>query len=376
MATTANSTTVRLRRMWFQVHKWIGLILAAVIIPICLTGSALVWHDWLEGTLNPERATTAAADKPAQFYADAARRALAPGEARARLTWPESGSGPVLAAASLAGPPRGGRPVFAQYWLDPVDGRVLDTGRSDAGAVHVMHVLHGSLMIPGMGRKIVGWIGWAMLASSLTGLWLWWPFKGGFRRGLRWKRMPTTSGNLHHQGGFWIALPLAVLSFTGAWISFPAFFGPLAGDGPGGPPPGARGAPAPLLERTALSPDTAASIAAPLAPGELRTIAWPTAPDGQWTLTYDRDGGRAEVKVADATGELTPPDPPRPETTARLMRRFHDGTDMGVVWQIVIFLGGLIPAGLAVTGVMMWLRGRRVKGSVRAAYAAHNRGLS
>ena len=31
------------------------------------------------------------------------------------------------------------------------------------------------------------------------------------------------------------------------------------------------------------------------------------------------------------------------------MRRWHDGTDMGVVWQIVIFLGGIIPALLSVT---------------------------
>jgi uncharacterized iron-regulated membrane protein len=52
------------------------------------------------------------------------------------------------------------------------------------------------------------------------------------------------------------------------------------------------------------------------------------------------------------------------------MRRIHDGTDMGPVWQTIVFLGGLIPAALAVTGVMMWLRGRKVRGSVRAAFAA------
>ena len=65
----------------------------------------------------------------------------------------------------------------------------------------------------------------------------------------------------------------------------------------------------------------------------------------------------------------TPPPSAPPETTARLMRRIHDGHEMPIWWQILIFLGGLIPAGLAVTGVMMWLRGRRIKGSVRAAFA-------
>jgi hypothetical protein len=31
---------------------------------------------------------------------------------------------------------------------------------------------------------------------------------------------------------------------------------------------------------------------------------------------------------------------------------------MGPVWQTLIFLGGIIPAALAVTGIIMWLRNR------------------
>ena len=58
------------------------------------------------------------------------------------------------------------------------------------------------------------------------------------------------------------------------------------------------------------------------------------------------------------------------------MRRIHDGTDTGVVWQVIVFLGGLIPAGLAITGVMMWLRGRKVRGSVRAAFVAQREGAA
>ena len=43
------------RRTWFQVHKWIGLILAILIIPLSLTGSALVWDEALDHGLNPQR---------------------------------------------------------------------------------------------------------------------------------------------------------------------------------------------------------------------------------------------------------------------------------------------------------------------------------
>jgi hypothetical protein len=100
------------------------------------------------------------------------------------------------------------------------------------------------------------------------------------------------------------------------------------------------------------------------ASGRLATIAWPTSSQSTWNVTVQANGNRAEVKVDDATGQVTPPPPPKPETTARLMRRIHDGTGMGTVWQVIIFLGGLIPAALAVTGIMMWLNVRRRRRSM------------
>jgi uncharacterized iron-regulated membrane protein len=250
--------------------------------------------------------------------------------------------------------------------LHPTTGALLDRSASNEGLVHVMHVLHGSLMVPGVGRQIVGWIGVAMLLSSLTGIWLWWPLKGGFRRGLRWRRQPNTSANLHHQGGFWIALPLAVLSLTGAWISFPAFFGPLAGD-PAGPSPAERmrRMAAQPIAAPGLTPEQALAASRRHATGALTQISWPTAPAGEWKLSHQRAGGPAEVTVADASGAAQPPRPPQPETTARLMRRIHDGTGMGRPWQVIIFVGGIIPAGLAVTGIIMWLNGRRRRGAMR-----------
>ena len=360
----AGSTTLRLRKIWFQLHKWIGIALAILIIPISLTGSALVWHDWLDETLNPERTTSARATLAPSAYEAAARRLISPGESLVSIALPD-GEGAVVATASRPPAAGGGRPVRTILYLDPADGRLLDRASSNEGLVHVFHVLHGSLMVPGVGRQIVGWIGVAMLLSSLTGLWLWWPLTGSFRRGLRWKRQSTTSSNLHHLTGFWIALPLAMLSFTGAWISFPAFFAALSGD-PAGPSPAERMrrmAATPLAE-TRLGVDGALAAAAPHATGPLAIVTWPTGQDPKWKLAYRRAGGNAEVTVADADGTARPPRPPQPETTARTMRRLHDGTGMGAVWQVIIFIGGIIPALLAVTGIMMWLRSRRWRADV------------
>ncbi|MGA9583167.1 MAG: PepSY-associated TM helix domain-containing protein [Allosphingosinicella sp.] len=356
-----------LRRLWFQVHKWIGLALALLIVPISLSGSALVWHDWLDEKLNPERAATAVPGLPPSAYAEAARRFARPGERLSSLAYPRE-SGPVVATLIRTGRPERGRPVRTLLYLDPASARLLDRGASDEGAVRILHVLHGSLMIPDVGRQIVGWIGVAMLLSALTGLWLWWPLSGRFSRGLRWRRRAGTEANLHYQSGFWIALPLAVLSFTGAWISFPAFFAALSGD-PAGPSMAERmrrTAALPAAE-TRMSPEAALASARPLATGGLVGLTWPGGTEPKWKIAFARPGGTSEVTVDDRSAAATPPGAPRPETTARLMRRIHDGTGMGAPWQIVIFVGGLIPALLAVTGILMWLHVRRGRSRARVA---------
>lgn len=351
---------IALRNFWFQFHKWIGLILAILIIPICITGSALVWHDALDKALNPQRFafTSSEAKLPPSAYAATAQAALAPGERIVSLRFAEDE--PVMIAAAQ---PRKegakGRPGRTVVYMDPGTGKVLDKADGNAGLVRFMHGLHGSLLIPGVGRQIVGWIGVAMLISSISGLWLWWPTVGSWLKGLRWKRHRNFDTNLHHQMGFWIALPLFALSLTGAWISFPAFFGKISGEAqqarPGQPDRAAMMRAKPL-EKPTTSLDQAIAASTALTPDKVTSVNWPTDLKAEWSVSFN---GRT-VAVDDATGAAKL-DKPRDttETTARLMRRIHDGTGMGLIWQIVIFLGGILPAILAITGIIMWWRARK-----------------
>jgi len=376
----ARSTTLRLRGWWLQVHKWIGLILAILIIPLCLSGAALVWDGALDKVLNPGRyAVTGPASQPPSAYEAAARGAIGPDERLVSIRYPDADGGPIVASATRVdradgargedrarrqgrgeGARPGGPPQRTNIWIDPANARVLDIAPSNAGLIRAMHMIHGSFMVPGWGRTIVGWVGVAMFFSCLTGLWLWWPISGSVRRGFRWKRQNSMSANLHHLMGFWIVLPLAMLSFTGAWISFPQAFGRFEASAPrggNGPPDRARAARARPLEATHLTADTA--LAAARGRGTPSAITWPTDQASQWKIAYRQDGTPpAEYTVDDTTGEVTPPRPPRPETKARTMRRWHDGTNMGWVWQTLIFFGGIIPAALAITGIIMWLRSR------------------
>lgn len=361
------SSMIRLRRTWFQIHKWIGIILAILIIPLSLSGAALVWHDWLDEQVNPKRYPEVSSEMlQPSAYTEIANKLLSPGERIASVSFPiEKGSVQVTTSKAAQG---GGRPQRAWIWLDPKTAEPIDRAGSNEGLVRVLHSLHGSLMIPGTGRQIVGWIGVAMLLSSLTGIWLWWPLKGSVTRGFRWSRRPDFNSNLHHTGGFWIALPLAVLSATGVWISFPAVFSQFSGGPPAAAGPGGPGASALPLMLPRQSVDQASAAARSVAGGRVTNIAWPTDKKAEWTVMVKGRGAPVEVKIKDldASAKLSPA---KPETLARTMRRIHDGTGMPVLWQIIIFIGGILPVALAVTGILMWLRTRRRRDKHRRAAA-------
>lgn len=385
---------IALRNFWFQFHKWIGLILAIVIIPISVTGAALVWHDALDEMLNPARfAPTAAPALAPSAYVTAAQGEIGKEQRIAQIVYPEAGKGAVRLVLANPSEPGGGRPVRTNLWLDPVDGHVIDSARNDQGAVQVMHVLHGSLFIPEWGRAIVGWVGVAMLISAVSGIWLWWPTVGRWVRGLRWRRHNNFDTNLHHLMGFWIAIPLFVLSLTGVWISFPKVFSGLdskpaaegrsetkggekavrekgkggetkkGGEGGGG----GRQPPAQPLATPALGVDAALASAKTLESRAIASINWPTEKSASWELKTEGKPFTATaprtITVADVGGKasLKPNEPQMRGPVMRLMRQIHDGNDMGFVWQFIIFLGGLLPAILSVTGLIMWWRARKWK---------------
>jgi uncharacterized iron-regulated membrane protein len=138
----AGPTHLKLRRLWLQVHKWIGLLLAVLIIPVSVTGSALVWHDGLDLLLNPERNVSAPVSLPAAAYVEAARREFAPGERLHSLNLAEDQAVLVSAARPLREGER--RAVRTNLWLDPQSAALLDTAASDQGAVRVLHILQAA----------------------------------------------------------------------------------------------------------------------------------------------------------------------------------------------------------------------------------------
>jgi len=219
-----HSPLARLRRLWLDVHLWLGVGLMVVLIPLSVSGAILVWHDALDHALYANRYAVSGpeASQPVTAYAAAADRAFAGQAVLTQIRLPQKPGDPVVAVGRINAPPGpGGRPRTFNVWIDPPTAKVLASAEIAKTFTMVTHQLHGSLLMPGAGRRVVGWLGWAMFVSSATGLWLWWPRHAGFVKGLRWHRGGSTLFNLHHMIGFWLCLPLAVLSLTGIYISFP-----------------------------------------------------------------------------------------------------------------------------------------------------------
>lgn len=368
-----HSPLARLRRLWLDVHLWIGAGLMVVLIPISISGAILVWHDALDHTVYANRYAVSGPDasQPVMAYAAAAERGFAGQATLTQIRLPQKAGDPVVAVGRIPGAlGAGGRPRTLNVWIDPPTARVLATAEIARTFTMVTHVLHGSLLIPEIGRKIVGWLGWAMFVSTATGLWLWWPRHAGFVKGLRWRRGASTMFNLHHTIGFWTCLPLAVLSLTGVYISFPqtshALFGvPAPAARPAGP-----GRFAPPLEHPNTGLDAAVATALAATPGAtLASVSAPTkGKDPAWRIQLSVPGATDQptVQVLDATGEVktarlggaSPAGAGGPDPLSRWMRRIHDGGEMGMAWRLIITLAGIAPAALGVTGVVMWLRRR------------------
>src|SRR5215468_7221933 len=67
----------RLRRLWRNLHLWLGAGLFILLVPIAISGSLLVWHDHLDALINPGRyAVSSGALQPPSTYVTAARTAV------------------------------------------------------------------------------------------------------------------------------------------------------------------------------------------------------------------------------------------------------------------------------------------------------------
>jgi uncharacterized iron-regulated membrane protein len=201
-----------------------------------------------------------------------------------------------------------------------------------------------------------------MLVLSLTGLYLWWPRHGQWSRAFAWRRSPATSSNLHYMTGFWICFPLVLISLTGIYLAWPqqgrgllSSVAPMTAQPPRGGGPGGQ-----VMANPTRSPSEIFATASARPNSAVNAIFYPNQ-TGAWRVRL-REEGKTEpvmIMINDRSGDISVVQPLSGDRTASWIRWLHEGSHSGEVWRFVVFLSGIMPAVLGVTGILIWLRQRR-----------------
>ena len=214
--------TTWLRKAFFQVHLWAGLLLGLYIVVVCVSGSAIVFrNDVYEVLLSKLKVEGNGRPLLTRDQLTRALESSHPG-----YTVREVYSGRDAQEASQVVLSRSGSEI--RRLVNPYTGE--DRGPSVAGWFRLfrwLSDLHGKLLLDseGMTANAIG--GGLTAALCLTGLVIWWPGSGQWRRGLTirggagWKRL---TWDLHSAVGFWTFAFLFMWGLTGFYFVYPQTF--------------------------------------------------------------------------------------------------------------------------------------------------------
>lgn len=197
-----------------------------------LTGSFLVFYKTIDEWLNPALVTTSGEGsyRPLNDIVAVAQAAGPPDGALESLEWPLHRHGVFLAwynvQTSVADEFR-----MIQVSIDPYTGTVRTKDREwGRYLVSLIYKLHASLLIGDVGRTILGFVAIALLASISTGLYLWWPRPSRIPQALTFTstRSPIRRQyEWHKLSGFYSAILLGMLAFTGLYLEFSDYMVPI-----------------------------------------------------------------------------------------------------------------------------------------------------
>ena len=369
-----------MRRLAFLFHRYLGLVLAALLLVAAATGSVLVFRAELDAWLNPD------------LFVVPSRPALpAPTLVRmlqqAHPDWTVRGFGlhvrPGHALQLGLVPPQGAMGFEEQVFLDPANGRIVGRrtiapGINRAHLLQTVFILHYTLLAGTPGRWLMGLAAAGWLSLNLLGVWITWPRRRPYLRNWR-SAWITTAGalrrrpmpELHRVGGLWLLAPLTVLAATSVALNFfDELVQPLVeAVSPPRPSPfdqPARPGQGPVIGFAAAE-RVAVAAAATDAPG-LAPVAITDDPlHGVYVVDFARNGtpfyegfGRIGFAVDRHAARLVFVDRPRLDGAGRLFLRalypVHSGQVGGLATRLLVLALGLATCALTATGFLPWWR--------------------
>ena len=358
------------RRVWFDLHSWVGLKLCVLMAFVCFTGTLAVFSHEIDWALHEEMRVSPASER-------ASWGAMVGAVQQAYPAWTINGlsapKGPRSAAMASMETDEG-RLRFV--WVDPYRGVV--TGDTHwFNAQRFLRNTHRHLMMPvKIGVPIVSALAIALLVTLATSLVIYRHWWRGFFSMPRPERQRRFWGDVHRLAGVWSLWFIALIAATGVWYLVESLGG------------GAGGQADVLAERidsAAIEPTHATTPA--IAPAAIdRAIAqarsqWPGLEVRRLALS-DRGmviEGQAEAWLVRDRANALGFDPSGAAVTGRrdgsgldvhhriseMADPLHFGTFGGLATQLIWFVFGLLLTALSVTGA--YLYGLRVADAMRAA---------
>jgi uncharacterized iron-regulated membrane protein len=364
------------RRALFWCHLVCGVVAGIVVLIMCVTGVALTYQKelqyWADTRHFHAGPAPGATRTPASELVGAAR--TIEGAMPTTVTWRSSPDEP--AAVAIA--PAPARTIYLNPYTAEVHGEGTGAGlRAFFASMTSWHrYLAMSEASRPTARAITGAANLLFLFIVLSGMYLWWPrtltwtqvrhviwFRGGLRAKAR-------DFNWHNTLGFWSAVPLALVVYSGTVLSY-SWSSDLVYRAFGETPPtsGRGGANAASPARPSGWPSTADRIVERVLTTTQgwQSIAWrlPASPDAPLIFTIDRgDAGqpnlRATLTIDPATGETMKREDFSTQTAGRrartTLRFLHTGEIAGLSGQTFAGLASAAGAVLVYTGLAMSLR--------------------
>lgn len=370
----------KLRKFWLKLHLYLGLFGGGLFVLMSLTGSFLVFYKTIDEWLNPVLVTTSdeGSYRPLSEIIEAAREAGPAGGVLDSIEWPLHRRGAFLTWHKVQ-PDNTDEFRWIQVSIDPYTGTVLTKNREWGGyAVSFIYELHQSLLIDTAGETILGFVAIFLLVSISTGLYLWWPRPGRFHEALIFTSVRSPIRwhyEWHKLSGFYSAIILGMLAFTGVYLEFGEyvipivrFFSPVQDfpkeeDVRSYPNPGAQ----------PLSAEQVIALAREMFPyGELRYLSLPHNDYGIYHVALHQpgevraSGGESQVWLDQYSGKvLRVRDWNRftdGETFLAWLFPLHNGEAFGLTGRWIVFIAGFVPLLLYITALRMWWLKRTAHG--------------
>ena len=319
--------------MMRTLHRWPGLVLAALLFVTALSGAALSLFPALEAVQAPATADTLT-------VADLATRVQATHPGLEQIKRAPSGR---ITAWWFDGDQPGSAVI------DPATGR--DVASADPSPVQRwLTTLHRSLFLGDAGRLLAATGALAMLGLAITGAWLVARRTGGWRRWFTRLRGPW-AGRLHTEIARVAVLGLLWSSVTALWMSAETFELITVESPP-------LNAPASVSGHTDLALARMNALrATPVA--DLRELSFPAPGDPQDVFTLRTTQGMGYVDAGTGT-LLAWQDLSLSQRVSDTIAMLHTGQGAAVLGLILGVMALGVPV-LAVTGVWVWLAGWRAR---------------